>query len=242
MTLFEHYLKTIQCARSHEVLDAIQGPLRREWRRFSEIEKKRLFEVGRAQREKLNQKPPAEEKDPFENPEQALFEELRAAYQKAQSQEEVRVIRGKIDDLVRVGRLSGWQSKELFLEDLSALRRLWLTTPIKVSDITQCYLDKLSACTTRAAFDALLLEVLPYSLELERHDKSEWWVLEHAFELKSDELKRSSNLATNSLVPRLRSGMPHSTGQSRAQPDLCFDHEILLGYPQLDKEGSRRVE
>ena len=54
------------------------------------------------------------------------------------------------------------------------------------------YLDKLKACDTRAAFDALLMEIFPYSLELERQDKSEWWVIEHAFEVKSDWLQQAT--------------------------------------------------
>jgi hypothetical protein len=194
MSLFAHYLKTIQGARSHVVLDAIQSPLRREWHRFSDHEKSHLFEAGKTQREKLTQTPTAEERDPFDDPSQSLFRELVSSYQNTKTQEEVRSVRTRVEALVLAGQLQLWQSRELFIEDIAALRRIWLETPAKVSETTQHYLDRLNACETRAAFDDLLLEVLPYSLELERQDQSEWWVLEHAFEVKSCELKRARTL------------------------------------------------
>ena len=133
MTLFAHYLKTLQSARSHTVLDALQGPLRREWHRFNADEKKRLSEAGKVQRERLNQKASTdEERDPFDSPERTLFEEMRSAYQSTTSQEELREVRARVEDLMRVGKLQGWQSRELFVEDIAALRRLWLTKPVSV--------------------------------------------------------------------------------------------------------------
>jgi hypothetical protein len=200
MSLFAHYLKTIQSARSHVVLDAIQSPLRREWHRFSDHEKAHLFEAGKTQREKLTQAPTPEESDPFDDPSQSLFRELVSSYQNTKTQEEVRVVRARVDGLVLVSQLQQWQSRELFVEDIAALRRIWLETAAKVSETTQQYLDRLGACETRAAFDALLLEVLPYSLELERQDKSEWWVLEHAFEVRSCELRSNPKIVLKKLL------------------------------------------
>ena len=125
-------------------------------------------------------------------PYRADFERLTEAYQRCQTRDEVRNVRNEVEALARQGRLMIWQIRELFVSDIAALRRAFELDPPKVSPQTQRFLDALTGCDSFTGYDAILREALPYSLELERADSREWWVLEHAFELRSAELRQKT--------------------------------------------------
>lgn len=144
-------------------------------------------------------RPPQEE--PAEMPYRATFERLTENYARCSTRDEVRAVRNEVDELSRQGQLMIWQSRELFVSDIAALRRVFELDPPKVSPETQRFLDELIKADGYIRYDELLQEALPYSMQLERADSREWWVLEHAFELKSAELRQKARASKQQAIP-----------------------------------------
>jgi|CXWL01.1.fsa_nt_gi hypothetical protein len=198
MSLALNYIKSLQVAKTNEVLDSLLQTLKRQWPEFTQEEREKLLHTGKEARARINQ---PENDDVCEVPERALFEGLKAELASATSREQVQVIERRIDDLGSLGKLQRWQTMELFVMECAALRRIWETQPLNVSETTYGYLERLMHAD-RAGFDALLREVLPYSLELDRQGRAgdasanrEWLIIEQAFMVRSEALKRQEKEA-----------------------------------------------
>jgi hypothetical protein len=208
MSITEAYVKSLSTARSLTSIDALRPSIVRVWPTLSAEERDAINQAGKAARERLTPKKPERpepsenmpgeykrspsKEEPAEMPYRADFEKFTESYSRCSTRDEVRAVRSMVDELSRLGRLMIWQSRELFISDIAALRRVFELDPPKVSERTQRYLDALVDCPDYATFGEILAEAVPYSLELERADSREWWVLEHAFELRSAELRQKA--------------------------------------------------
>lgn len=194
MSLAESYVKSLQVARNNAVLDGLLATLKRRWQDFSTDEKKLLLHHGKTARERINR---PEEDAIAEVPARDVFEELKACFTSAKTRDEVRQNRKRVDELVCAGTLQRWQTNELFILEIDALRRIWETEPLNVSAETYKILEQLIACQTREEFDAILRDSYEYTLSKETEGRAgdtqadkEFWILEQAFSVKSESLRR----------------------------------------------------
>lgn len=201
-SIVKTYIKSLDAARSLQVLSAHKLGIKRQWPDFSQEERAALNAAGLAAKARIEAlaapavpaaapapAPLAPVKDqPTDLLERAFFEASTLAYQLATTREEIYQVRQSVHERSRSLHL--WQVRELFVSDIAALRRIQQSTATTVLPRTQLYLTAIEQAPDLQTYHEIMLEAVGYSIELERADSPDWWVLEDAFVLRWQELRQ----------------------------------------------------